>query len=231
LDDLFDKTEDQKRKYDSILNELVDLQNNKQNKLKSRIVELQDEYNSQLAKEYGEDSDVYERYSIDLSTYTTQQALRDLDTPVAIAEIISTEIPGAAVIAGTAIDTVVRDFFKNKGNIQNKPEYFMSDDAFGDLYSQLIDFNDYLVNTLGWVVDTTDYTWFGTNLNGKRVAGETDMIAIDQSGDIHIIDFKTSRSRNRFDTIIDPETDEEISPFIDEVASFDDRIGKRSYAA
>jgi hypothetical protein len=32
---------------------------------------------------------------------------------------------------------------------------------------------------LGWVVDTTPYTWYGNLGNGTRVAGETDMIAID----------------------------------------------------
>ena len=46
---------------------------------------------------------------------------------------------------------------------------------------------------LGWVLDTNAYTWHAEFPGVGRVAGETDMIGIDQDGKTHIIDFKTSR--------------------------------------
>jgi hypothetical protein len=37
--------------------------------------------------------------------------------------------------------------------------------------------------------------------NGIRIAGETDLIAIDKEGNIHILDFKTTKNKNRFKKI------------------------------
>ena len=44
---------------------------------------------------------------------------------------------------------------------------------------------------------STPIVWTGQLADGTLVAGETDLIAIDRNGDIHIIDFKTSK--NEFD--------------------------------
>lgn len=46
---------------------------------------------------------------------------------------------------------------------------------------------------LGWQLDTNAYTWHAEFSGVGRVAGETDMIGVDQDGKIHIIDFKTSK--------------------------------------
>lgn len=46
---------------------------------------------------------------------------------------------------------------------------------------------------LGWQLNTNAYTWHAEFPGVGRVAGETDMIGVDQDGKIHIIDFKTSR--------------------------------------
>lgn len=45
---------------------------------------------------------------------------------------------------------------------------------------------------LGWILNTVPYTWHAEFPGVGRVAGETDMIGVDQDGKIHIIDFKTS---------------------------------------
>jgi len=46
---------------------------------------------------------------------------------------------------------------------------------------------------LGWQLRTFPLVW-RANFDGVGwVAGETDMIGVDQNGDIHIIDFKTSK--------------------------------------
>lgn len=46
---------------------------------------------------------------------------------------------------------------------------------------------------LGWILNTNAYTWHAEFPGVGRVAGETDMIGVDQDGKIHIIDFKTSK--------------------------------------
>lgn len=46
---------------------------------------------------------------------------------------------------------------------------------------------------LGWQLNTNAYTWHAEFPGVGRVAGETDMIGVDQDGKIHIIDFKTSK--------------------------------------
>lgn len=46
---------------------------------------------------------------------------------------------------------------------------------------------------LGWILDTNAYTWHAEFPGVGRVAGETDVIGVDQDGKIHIIDFKTSK--------------------------------------
>jgi len=51
---------------------------------------------------------------------------------------------------------------------------------------------------MGWIIDTTPYTWRGTTNNGDKIAGETDVIAIDKNGNIHILDFKTTKNSTRF---------------------------------
>ena len=198
---MFESSTESQEKRESVFNELDSLRKDgKLNELAKRIIELQDEYNNNLASKYGADSDIYARYSIDLSIYVSpnkidSEILKDEDTPYAVAEMVSREIPNAAVIAGTTIDQIFREFFKNKGKIENKPEYKMSNKVFNELVEQLYELAERFAKN-GLVVDTNDYTWYGV-FNGIRVAGETDMIVIDRKGNIQIFDFKTTNSRNK----------------------------------
>lgn len=68
----------------------------------------------------------------------------------------------------------------------------MSDEQIRDLVIELAGILKQFTN-LGWVLNTNAYTWHAEFPGVGRVAGETDMIGIDQDGKIHIIDFKTSR--------------------------------------
>lgn len=68
----------------------------------------------------------------------------------------------------------------------------MSDEQIRDLVIELAGILKQFTD-LGWVLNTNDYTWHAEFPGVGRVAGETDMIGIDQDGKIHIIDFKTSR--------------------------------------
>jgi hypothetical protein len=85
------------------------------------------------------------------------------------------------------------------------------------------------------------------------MAGETDLIAIDRSGNIHILDFKTTADLNKYDSVLEykttdlegnevwmPITPENLpegaetrvsSSFIDDLATRRGETGKRTYAA
>lgn len=68
----------------------------------------------------------------------------------------------------------------------------MSDEQIRNLVIELARLEKQF-DDLGWVLNTNAYTWHAEFPGVGRVAGETDMIGIDQDGKIHIIDFKTSR--------------------------------------
>ena len=255
LDNLFDDSEVQKetrRQYRNELSLLYSKPNKKE--FQNRVLQLQEKYNKEVADKYGKDSKEYEYYSIDLSYYLRGNVLNDDGIVDAIASILSSEQPGPAVVVGSIIDEIARDFFNPKVNLVNKPEYRMSDNTFNGIVSQLNKLQERF-NNLGWVVDTYSYTWHGQLGNGVRVAGETDMIAIDRDGNIHVLDFKTTRNLSRFDTVLEYKTEtlsgEEIwmpidpkhvpegaetrvsSSFISDIATKDHGsvLGKRTYAA
>lgn len=68
----------------------------------------------------------------------------------------------------------------------------MSDEQIRDLVIELAGILKQFTD-LGWVLNTNAYTWHAEFPGVGRVAGETDMIGVDQDGKIHIIDFKTSK--------------------------------------
>lgn len=109
---------------------------------------------------------------------------------------------------GNLIDFMCRSFFAGEplsydtnlqlfdGQVSSIRE-FMNGKTFNSIMSQLKSIQEYY-NSLGWTLYTQPYTWHTSRFDaktGKRVniAGETDMIAVDQDGGIHIIDFKTSK--------------------------------------
>lgn len=71
-------------------------------------------------------------------------------------------------------------FNKNRGVVKN---------LVLDVLRQLKSFHD-----LGWVVQSEKLTLYGEFKGVGRVAGEPDLIAIDQDGGIHMIDIKTSKN-------------------------------------
>lgn len=160
--------------------------------LKARIIELEKETKQQLKERFGENSTAYRHHvaGLDFSPYLRDTQIKDPSVPQIIAELVHRDIPGASVISGTIIDEICRAFF-NGEEIYNKPEYMMTDSVFKKLVHQLQIQKDEF-DRRGWILDTTPYVWHATLPNGRRVAGETDMIAIDKDGKIHIIDFKTT---------------------------------------
>lgn len=181
---------------------IVEQRLRKSQDIKSEIIALQDEYNQKLEDTYGKDSFEYKRYHIDLEMYTKQQMLSssEIDNTIhAISEIVTNDVPGPAVIAGQIVDEIGRAFFAGE-ELTNKPEYKMTDAIFKSTVKEFEKIQAEFVKR-GWVVDTTPYTWYFTLPNKQRVAGETDLIAIDREGHIHVLDFKTTKNSSRFKLI------------------------------
>lgn len=135
---------------------------------------------------------------------------------IGVATILSESEPGPSVIAGNIIDVISREFFSADRTTDlnyedprlkitiDGVEYHISDkhegrtlvteEAFGDIISQMQDCLD-AYNTIGWKLITTPFTMSTSfqQIDGTTiyVAGETDAIAVDQDGELHIIDFKT----------------------------------------
>ena len=252
LDNIFDESEDQKIKRRVYSHELSKLFDESKDKFSARVIELQDEYNKKIEEKYGKDSDEYKYYSINLTYYLKGNILNDRGIIDAISSILSQEQLGPQVVIGSIIDEIARDFFDPNKTLENKKEYKMSDSVFNSIVSQLNELQNRF-NELEWVVDTNSYTWFGEFNNGIKMAGETDLIAIDRSGNIHILDFKTTADLNKYDTVLEYKTTDlegneiwmPISPenvpegaetrvsssFIDDLATRRGETGKRTYAA
>lgn len=96
-------------------------------------------------------------------------------------------VPGRAIETGNAVDSIVRDIFSNK--TPEKPAN-MTQEAFDSMVKQMTAWRDFQV-AKGWTFYANNLVVFG-NINGERVAGELDVLAIDPKGNFHILDMKTS---------------------------------------
>lgn len=127
-----------------------------------------------------------------------------------------------ALQVGNAFDNLARIFFRDKNNLieyeQNKQDLvqrlydsFASDGKDEKMskkkYSELIPnrpafeviIDDLYAladqyDRLGWELSTEPIVW-RAKFNNGWLAGETDMLAVDQEGNVHIIDFKTASSK------------------------------------
>lgn len=252
LDGLF-KEEESKRQYkNALVAELRKLYNENVDEFVKSVYAKQKEYNDEIESKYGKDSFESEYFKIDLSYYLKGKVLQDPTIVDAIASILSDQEPGYQVVVGSIVDKIARTFFINAESLKNEPEYRMSNQAFSSIVNGLRQLQDRF-NELGWVVDSYDYTWYGYTANGVPVAGETDLIAIDKKGNIHILDFKTTQDLTKFDTTLEYKTEDldgnEVwvpvinkdlipegaetrisSNFIEKLATKDGVEGKRTYA-
>ncbi len=124
-----------------------------------------------------------------------------------------------ALQVGNAFDNLARTFFGDKSNIDKYQtnrdslidalynQYASNKDSENDTkktYSQLYSSKESFAQTiddlynlakqydqLGWELSTEPVVWYADFGNGY-IAGETDMLAIDENGNVHIIDFKTA---------------------------------------
>lgn len=130
-------------------------------------------------------------WKVDLSAFSGKIDARSRDT---IVNIIRDNMSGTnsqrALNAGTAVDSVIRNFFTSN-DTPVKPDN-MSERAFTDLITSLTEIRSN-IEARGERFLTNNIVLFQKYADGTRVAGEVDILSVDADGNFRIYDVKTSR--------------------------------------
>lgn len=130
-------------------------------------------------------------WKVDLSAFSGKIDARSRDT---IVNIIRDNMSGTnsqrALNAGTAVDSVIRNFFTSN-DTPVKPDN-MSEKAFTDLIALLTEIRSN-IEARGERFLTNNIVLFQKYADGTRVAGEVDILSVDADGNFRIYDVKTSR--------------------------------------
>ena len=135
---------------------------------------------------------------VDVSTYIkyAKDNPNEIDAvEEAIADLCSNEDTHVSVKYGNIIDRLCRDFFGNKLMGYQQYKDVMDETLYYKILQQLDAIRQIYI-ARGWKL-ITEPVYLHSELqdaqgNIVRVAGETDMIAVDKDGNYHIIDFKTA---------------------------------------
>ena len=150
----------------------------------SQLVDNPTQYNNYLAN-------LSKHYGVDLTSFSGKTDAKSRDT---IVNIIRDSMNGTnsqrALNAGTAVDSVIRNFFISN-DVPVKPDN-MSEKAFTDLIASLTDIR-LNIEARGERFLTNNIVLFQKYPNGTRVAGEVDILSVDADGNFRIYDVKTSR--------------------------------------
>lgn len=130
-------------------------------------------------------------WKVDLSAFSGKIDARSRDT---IVNIIRDSMSGTnsqrALNAGTAVDSVIRNFFTSN-DTPVKPDN-MSEKAFTDLIASLTEIRSN-IEARGERFLTNNIVLFQKYADETRVAGEVDILSVDADGNFRIYDVKTSR--------------------------------------
>lgn len=130
-------------------------------------------------------------WKVDLSAFSGKIDARSRDT---IVNIIRDSMSGTnsqrALNAGTAVDSVIRNFFTSN-DTPVKPDN-MSEKAFTDLIASLTEIRSN-IEARGERFLTNNIVLFQKYADGTRIAGEVDILSVDADGNFRIYDVKTSR--------------------------------------
>lgn len=130
-------------------------------------------------------------WKVDLGAFSGKIDARSRDT---IVNIIRDSMSGTnsqrALDAGTAVDSVIRNFFTSN-DTPVKPDN-MSEKAFTDLITSLTEIRSN-IEARGERFLTNNIVLFQKYADGTRIAGEVDILSVDADGNFRIYDVKTSR--------------------------------------
>ncbi len=130
-------------------------------------------------------------WKVNLDAFSGKIDARSRDT---IVNIIRDSMSGTnsqrALNAGTAVDSVIRNFFTSN-DTPVKPDN-MSEKAFTDLIVSLTEIRSN-IEARGERFLTNNVVLFQKYADGTRVAGEVDILSVDADGNFRIYDVKTSR--------------------------------------
>lgn len=150
----------------------------------SQLVDNPTQYNTYL-------TNLSKHYGVDLTSFSGKTDAKSRDT---IVNIIRDSMNGTnsqkALNAGTAVDSVIRNFFTSN-DIPVKPNN-MSEKAFTDLVTSLTEIRSN-IEARGERFLTNNIVLFQKYPDGTRVAGEVDILSVDADGNFRIYDVKTSR--------------------------------------
>ena len=153
-------------------------------KLKESLEKV-DKYNKVL-KEFEE------KWGLDLSPFYDKATNKNIEEVITI---IRDKMNGTksyrALKTGTAVDSIIRQFFTLQDpSTISRPE-LLSEKAFNSLMERL--------KQIKTSIDKNHMTFFANNLvlyhkysDGTRIAGEVDILAVDKDGNFRIYDVKTS---------------------------------------
>ena len=167
-----------------------DKQANALNTIREDLTKLIDR--PQLFNEYLDElASKYSQYALDFSSFKGKTDAKSRET---IVNIIRDKVSGTnsqrALDVGSAVDSVIRDFFTSN-TIPARPSN-LSELAFSDLISSLTEIKTRMAS-MGETFLTDNIVLFQKYPDGTRVAGEVDILSIDKDGNFKIYDVKTSR--------------------------------------
>ena len=133
------------------------------------------------------------KFKVDLTTYRGKTGAKSRDT---IVNIVRDKMSGTnsqrALDAGSAVDSIIRQYFTIRDVSKIVKPSNMSENAFIDLITTLNRVKSNM-EQMGERFLADNIVLFQKYPDGTRVAGEVDILSIDKDGNFRIYDVKTSR--------------------------------------
>jgi len=133
------------------------------------------------------------KYHVNLEAYKGKTDIRSREAIVnTVRDLMSGTNSQRALDAGTAVDSVIRQYFTTKDVSKIVKPDNMSESAYLDLLEKLRNIKE-TIERSGERFLTDNIVLFHKYPDGTRVAGEVDILAVDADGNFKIYDVKTSR--------------------------------------